>query len=111
MLVEPICPHEQPSPLDLFRVLWLRSQLSLLVLLQSTSWPSGLGVIAHFQRRENRALGGATSIGWAQQASGGRAGHLTSLVLSSPAQQDLAFVLQGLMGNMGEPGLKGDKVI
>lgn len=50
MLVEPICAHEQPSPLDLFRVLWLRSQLSLLMLLQSTSWPSGLGVIAPFQR-------------------------------------------------------------
>lgn len=43
MLLEPICPHELPSPLDVFRVPWLRSQLPLLLLLRSTPWPSELG--------------------------------------------------------------------
>lgn len=43
ILLEPICPHELPSPLGVFRVPWLRSQLPLLVLLRSTPWPSKLG--------------------------------------------------------------------
>lgn len=34
-----------------------------------------------------------------------------SVALSHPQSWTPAFILQGLMGNVGEPGLKGDKVI
>lgn len=49
--------------------------------------------------------------GSAHSKSGCKPGLLMSVGSNLPHSWTLAFVLQGLMGNMGEPGLKGDKVI
>lgn len=86
------------------------SQRPPLVLLHSTSWPSELGVMAPSQM-------GKLSAGWGAQHGGhskpvgARQGAGLPWLGAPLSSQDLAFVLQGLMGNVGQPGLKGDKVI
>lgn len=60
-------------------------------------------------RKQSAGWGNEHRVDTAGQWVSGRA--LDFRGLEPPTQQDLAFFLQGLMGNMGEPGLKGDKVI
>lgn len=64
MLVEPICAHEQPSPLDLFRVLWLRSQLPFSCSFSPRHGPLGWGSLPPFRDEK-------TELWVGQQASGG----------------------------------------
>lgn len=68
--------------------------------------------LSHFTAKNSEPWVEALSWGsWSEQASECELGQTGALEPPLTSGSRGGFVLQGLMGSVGEPGLKGDKVI